>query len=213
MTFHIVTLFPELFNGFLSESIVKRAIERGTITVKLYNPRDFTTDKHHKADDRPFGDGPGMVMYAEPILRAVESITTQNSQIAKHCYVMSPRGKKFSNSFAEGLKKNGNDVIIICGRYEGIDARVKKILGAQEVSIGPYTLSGGEVPAMVIIDAVARRLDGVLGNSTSIEEERTAARYVYTRPELLEWKGKKYKVPKILLSGHHKNLEKWREKH
>lgn len=209
MTFHIITLFPELFDGFLKESIVNRAIHGGYVSVKLYNPRDFTTDKHRKADDRPFGGGPGMVLYAEPILRAVEYVRKTSPQAL--VYVTSPRGIKFSNRIAEDLKIVNQDVIIICGRYEGIDARVKKILRAKEVSVGPYTLTGGEVPAMVIVDAVTRRLGGVLGNSSSIEESRRAARSVYTRPEVIEWKGKKYRVPKVLLSGNHAKLEAWRE--
>ena len=159
-----------------------------------------------------------MVFCAEPILLAVEDI---KSKIAKSrgmgsaevkLFITSPRGKRFSNDMAEEIKNEDSDLVIICGRYEGLDARIKKIIGATEISIGPYTLTGGELPAMVMIDAITRRIDGVLGNSDSIEEKRVASRALYTRPEKLKWKGKTYKVPKVLLSGHHKLQEDWRKK-
>jgi len=209
--FHVITGFPEMFQSFTSQSIIKRAIEAEKISVNVINVRDFAEDKHHKTDDRPYGGGPGMVMYAEPILKAVEKVRGGRDIPV---IITSCRGKKFSNVMAESICHDPVlEMIIVCGHYEGIDARVKKILKAKEVSVGSFTLTGGELPAMVMIDAISRRLDGVLGNVGSIEESRTASGSVYTRPEILEWKGKKYRVPKILLSGNHSEMERWRETH
>ena len=213
MTFHIVTIFPKMFESYLADSILARAIKAKKISVKFYNPRDFTKDKRHKVDDRAYGGGPGMVMYAEPILRAVAKVKpkTKNSKLKK-TIILSPSGKKFTNTTAQALAKNGKDIILISGRYEGIDTRVKKILKAEEVSIGDYVLTGGELPAMVVIDAIARQIPGVLGKFESVEENRITASEIYTRPEIISYKGKKYKVPKILLSGHMANIEKWKTK-
>ena len=212
MTFHVITIFPRMFQSYLSDSILARAIKEKKITVKFYNPRDFTKDKHKKVDDRPYGGGPGMVMYAEPIIRAVElaKLKTKNSKLKT--IVLSPGGKKFTNEYARSLSKKYKDVILISGRYEGIDARVKKILRAEEVSIGDYVLTGGELPAMVLIDATARQIKGVLGKAASIEESRIPVSEVYTRPEAFEYKGKKYRVPKVLLSGNPKEIDKWKTK-
>src|SRR3989338_4608884 len=150
-----------------------------------------------------------MVMKAEPILRAISKF--RNLDISKCKYVItSPRGKQFTNKLADTWAKKYQNIVLIAGHYEGIDARVKKILQAEEISVGPYTLTGGELPALVIVDAVTRRLPGVLGKSESLEELRVASGEVYTRPETLKFKGRSYRVPKILLSGHHKNIETWR---
>lgn len=209
MTFHIITLFPKLFDSFLRETIIARAVAEGKMTASRYYLRDFNDEAKKRIDAKPYGGGPGMVMRAMPIVQAVEAIKKKSPK-AK-VYIMSPRGKVLDNKLAQKLSKE-KDVVLICGRYEGIDARVKKILKATEISVGPYTLSGGEVPAMIVIDAVTRRLPGVLGDPDSIEEKRNASGEVYTRPEIIDHKGKKYRVPKILLSGHHRDIETWREK-
>ena len=225
MTFNIITIFPEMFSSYLHESILARAIKEQKIKVKFLNPRDFTRDKHRKVDLKPYGGGPGMVMMAEPILLAVSKIfssrkmlpggegkshltTNKNFKIV----IFSPGGKPFTNQVAAKLAKSKQDLILIAGRYEGIDGRVKKILKAEEYSVGPYVLTGGELPAMIMIDAITRQLPGVLGKDESVEEKRVASHEVYTRPEVLVWKNKKYKVPKVLVSGDHKKITLWREK-
>ncbi len=226
MVFHIITTFPGLFASYLGDSILARAIREGKITVEFYNPRDFTTDKHHKTDERPYSGGPGMVMIAEPILLAVQSAISNfqfptrpngysSGRISKNnakpkVYILSPSGEQFTNVIAAKFAKKQDDVILICGRYEGIDARVKKILRAKEISIGPYVLTGGELPVMAMIDAITRQIPGVLGKDESVEERRVSSSEVYTRPEVLPWKGKNYKVPKVLLSGHTKKIEEWK---
>ncbi|MCR4331036.1 MAG: tRNA (guanosine(37)-N1)-methyltransferase TrmD [Patescibacteria group bacterium] len=209
MIFHIITLFPEMFDSYLNESIVARARKSKKITVKFYNPRDFTKDKHRRIDGSPYGGGPGMVMQAEPILRAVQKARGKKKRVKT--YLLSPNGKEFTNKVARSLISSYTDIILIAGRYEGVDARVKKILRAEEISVGPYVLTGGELPAMVIIDAVARQIKGVLHAAESVEEERVASAETYTRPETVTFKGKKYKVPKVLLSGNHKKIEEWRK--
>ncbi|MEK7115358.1 MAG: tRNA (guanosine(37)-N1)-methyltransferase TrmD [Patescibacteria group bacterium] len=210
MTFHVITIFPKMFESYMADSILARAIKNKKISVKFYNPRDFTNDKHHKVDDRAYGGGPGMVMYAEPILRAVEKLKIKSEKLK--IIILSPAGKKFTNKEASLLAKRRGDIVLISGRYEGIDARVKKILKAEEYSIGDYVLTGGELPAMVVIDAVARQIKGVLGKFESVEENRLSSSEVYTRPEILKYKGKKYRVPKVLLSGHRKKIEEWKSK-
>ena len=216
--FSILTLFPEAIRPYLDSSMLWKAQKDKKIKVNLVNPRDFTSDKHHRADDRPYGGGPGMVMKAEPILGAISKLKVRNSkqkgfEIRNSKFVLtSPRGKEFTNKLAAQWAKKYQNIVLIAGHYEGIDARVKKILQAEEISVGPYTLTGGELPAFVIVDAVTRRLPGVLGKSESLEELRVASGEVYTRPETLKFKGKSYRVPKILLSGHHKNIKIWRAK-
>ena len=188
------------------------------ITVSYYNPRDFTRDKHRKIDDRPYGGGPGMVMQAEPILRAVAKALGRKSKKIpgggkKKILLLSPRGRQFDQAYARRLARSHTAVVLIAGRYEGVDARVKKILRAEEVSVGPYTLMGGELPALVVIDAVARHIRGVLGKGESLEESRLASGEMYTRPEVLVHKGKKYRIPNVLLTGHHRAIEVWRARH
>lgn len=188
-----------------------RAKNAGLVSFEIINPRDFTEDKHHKADDKVYGGGPGMVLKAEPILKAVESVMKKTDPKKTGIYMMSPGGTQFSNAEAKKLSKKHEHVILICGRYEGIDDRVKKILKAKEFSIGPYVLSGGELPALVILEAISRQIPGVLGKEDSIEENRFGAGVPsYTRPDILEWKGKKHKVPKVLTSGDHKKIDEWR---
>ena len=222
MNFHVITLFPEVCEVYTSASILGRAqkTEKGKgakvrgkkMTVKYYNPRDFASDKHHKVDDRPYGGGPGMVMQALPVLKAVEKAMGRKDRKKVKVLMMSPRGTKFDQAYAKKLVTKYDDVVIISGRYEGIDSRVKKILKAEEVSVGDYVLTGGELPALTIIDAVARQIPGVLGTFESLEDERASSGEMYTRPEVLEYQKKKYKVPAVLLGGNHAAIEAWRLK-
>lgn len=206
--FHIITLFPEAFS-YLDSSMMKRAQGAGKISITLYNPRDFTTDKHRITDDKPYGGGPGMVMKAEPILKAWAKAKGRKRKVAT--LIFTPSGRLFDSGYTCELARDYKDIILICGHYEGVDERVVEITGAQKVSIGPYVLSGGELPAMVVVDAVARQMKGVLGSSESLEENRVASPEVYTRPEVFKYKGKNYTVPDVLLSGDHKKIEEWRQ--
>jgi len=212
MRFHLITLFPDAFKSYLGESILKRAIEDKKIEVKFYNPRDFTEDKHKRIDRAPYGGGPGMVIQAEPVIKAIESATKKLQAKNYKLIWLTPSGKQFDTKIAKTYAKKYSDIIFICGRYEGIDARVKKIYRVEEVSIGPFVLTGGELPAMIIIDCVSRQIEGVLGDINSLEENRIASSDVYTRPESFKYKNKTYKVPKVLLSGHHKKIDEWRGK-
>jgi tRNA (guanine37-N1)-methyltransferase len=213
MNFHVVTLFPEVIEAYTNASILGRAQKEKKFSVKTYQLRDFVTNKWGKADERPYGGGPGMVLQAEPVLRAVEKIRQKNKSGKKiRVLITAAGGKPLTNAYAAMLAKENKDVIIVCGRYEGIDARVKKALNAREISVGPYILTGGEVPALAIIDATARQIKGVLGKFESLEESRVASHEIYTRPEVLTVKGKSYRVPKVLLSGHHANIDAQRNK-
>lgn len=210
MHFHIVTLFPECFESYLEASIIGRAIQDKKIKVSFYNPRDFTKKKFDRVDRRPYGGGPGMVLEPEAVLKAVMKAKGKRKA---EMYFFDRSGDAFSNGTARTLvKKKTKDIILICGHYEGIDARVQKILKAKKISVGPYTLTGGELPAMIVVDAVARQIPGVLGRFDSIEEERVSSSEVYTRPEVFTWRGKKHRVPKVLLSGNHAAIEKWKRK-
>ena len=230
MRFHIITIFPDIFNSYLNESILGRAIKEKKVSVKFYNPRDYVKDKtknkngYKPVDDKPYGGGPGMVMRAEPILKAVEfvlkKISTPSRKRAtpqegnKKIMIINfvPSAEKFTTVFAKKVSKKYTDIILICGRYEGIDARVDKILKTKKISIGDYVLTGGELPAMILIDSIARQIPGVLGKYESLEEERVSSSEVYTRPEILKYQNKNYKVPKVLLSGNHKKIEDWKKK-
>jgi len=214
MNFHVVTLFPEVVEAYTSASILGRAQKQKLLKVKAYQLRDTAGNKWGKVDERPYGGGPGMVLRAEPVVKAVQKIV--KSKKAK-VLITAAGGKPLTNAYAKALTKY-KDVVIVCGRYEGIDARAKKALKAEEVSVGPYILTGGEIPAMAIIDATARQIKGVLGKFESLEESRVASHDVYTRPEILKIKGphaqawKSYKVPPVLLSGHHANKDAWKNK-
>jgi tRNA (guanine37-N1)-methyltransferase len=227
MNFHIITIFPEMFSSYLNESIIGRAINKRQISVRFYNPRDFIKapkNNYKPVDDKPYGGGPGMVMRAEPILKAFEKVISKiknkKSKILTINFI--PSAEKFSTSIAKSISKKYTDVVLICGRYEGIDARVDKILKTKKFSIGDYVLTGGELPAMILIDCISRQVPGVLGKHESLEEERISSSEVYTRPEVLEHpfvsaQGKKkngkimkYRVPKVLLSGNHKLIEEWK---
>ncbi len=228
MRFHIITLFPEAFDSYLKESIIGRAIKEKKIQVSFTNPRMYVSGKYKRVwpdgnvsrivDDKPFGGGPGMIIRAEPVLKAVEAvlrkIESRKSKVESKPKIkiinFAPGGKKFTTEYAKTSAKKYTDVILLCGRYEGIDARVPKILKAEEISIGDYVLTGGELPAMVVIDCMSRQIPGVLGKFESLEEERVSSGEFYTRPDVLEWKGKKHRVPKVLLSGDHKKIEEWK---
>jgi tRNA (guanine37-N1)-methyltransferase len=211
MTFHIVTLFPESFDSYVSSSIIGRALRNGKIKIKFYNPREFTPDKWRRVDHRPYGGGPGMVLEAQAVVKAVDKALKSAKGKNTKIIWLSPSGKQFDNAVAEKYAKKVEHLVIICGRYEGIDARVKKIFKTEDISVGPFVLTGGELPAMIILDTVSRRLPGVLGKIESIEENRISSEDVYTRPEVLAYKGKKYRVPKVLLSGNHSLINNWRQ--
>ncbi len=224
MNFHIITIFPDIFDSYISESILGRAIENKLVSVKFYNPRDFIIDKkgnnYRAVDGRPYGGGPGMVMQAEPILKAVEKALSKIKDKKKTMIInFIPSAEKFTTSLAKKFSKKYTNIILICGRYEGIDARVDKILKTKKISIGDYVLTGGELPAMILVDSISRQIHGVLGKFESLEEERISSSEVYTRPEILKYtppglgkKSKNYKVPKVLLSGNHKLIEEWKKK-
>jgi tRNA (guanine37-N1)-methyltransferase len=221
MHFHVITLFPEVCKAYTDASILGRAQkeEKGKgakvtgqqITVSYYNPREYSEDKNHKVDERPYGGGPGMVMQALPVLKAAEEALQGKDRRKTKVLLMSPRGTVFDQSYAKKLAKKYTDLVLISGRYEGVDSRVKKILRAEEISVGDYVLTGGELPALTIIDTVARQVPGVLGTFESLEDERVSSGEMYTRPEILEYAGKKYKVPKVLLGGNHAEIEAWRK--
>lgn len=221
MQFHVITLFPEVCKTYTDASVLGRAqktdkgkgakVRGKKIEVKYYNPRDFTKNKHNKVDDKPYGGGPGMVMYAEPILRAWEKAVGRKKDPKKvKTLIMSPRGTVFTTSLAKKWASGYDHIVLISGRYEGIDSRVKNILKAEEVSVGDYVLTGGELPALSIIDSVSRQIPGVLGTFESLEEERISSGEMYTRPDMLLYKGKKHAVPTVLLGGNHKEIEQWR---
>lgn len=223
LRFSIITLFPDIVIAYAAESILARAIKNKIISLEVYNPRDFLLGKkentYKAVDNRPYGGGPGMVLMVDPITRAVERAlghgrTKKTKPLARQrrvkVIVLSPQGRQFDNAYAKKLAGRYDDIVLIAGRYEGVDARVKKIFKAEEVSVGPYVVTGGEIPALLVVDAVTRRIPGVLGKIESLEESRTASSEVYTRPEVYKYKKKIYRVPKVLLGGDHKKIEAWR---
>ncbi|MEX2029042.1 MAG: tRNA (guanosine(37)-N1)-methyltransferase TrmD [Candidatus Paceibacterota bacterium] len=243
--FHIITIFPQMFDSYLKESIIGRAIKDKKIKIKFYNPMDFCLPRPgrrggptERVDDKPYGGGPGMVLRPELFLKAFAQASRSFSQVLGKnpqtirktstgsrkikVIIFSPSGKKFDTAYAKKSAKKYTDIIMISGRYEGIDARVRKIINAdlsaealakvEEISIGDYVLTGGELPAMVMIDSISRQIRGVLGKYESLEEERISSSEVYTRPEILKYRGKNYKVPKVLLSGNHKKIDEWKSK-
>lgn len=214
MRFTILTLFPEACEAYFNTSILKRAQIKKLISINIIDIRRFTNDKHNTADDKPYGGGPGMVLKAEPILKAVDSLRFRVRGQKKKIKIIisSAAGKKFTNTMAKNYALQTANLILIAGHYEGIDERVKKILKAEEVSIGPYVLTGGELPVMVMVDAIVRHIPGALGHAKSLEGARFGIGVPsYTRPEVIVYKGKKYRVPSVLLSGDHKRIEEWRK--
>ena len=221
MRFDILTLFPHILDSYFSESMLKRAQQKKLISIKTHNIRDYTTDKHHTTDDKPYGGGAGMVMKVEPIYRALQALKVKRQKSKVNCRVilLAANGKPFTQNDAVQLAKYKR-LVFVCGRYEGVDERVKKFVD-ETVSIGPYVLTGGELPTAVIVDAVARQVPGVLGNEESPKDESffeaasnkpyaiNSGEYPqYTRPEVFM----KIRVPKVLLSGNHKKIQEWRKK-
>lgn len=207
-----------MIGAYSSESILKRAQEKKLIKINAHNLRDFTTDKHHKVDDRPFGGGPGMVLKIEPIIKALSKLKNLKTKKQKTKVILfEPGGKQFDEKMAQKLAKEDR-LVMICGRYEGIDDRVKKVIRdsgfmIQVISVGPYVLTGGELPAMILIDSISRKIPGVLGKEESLEENRSGIGVpMYTRPAEFKVKGKSYKVPKVLIGGNHAEIDNWREK-
>ena len=210
MRFHVVTIFPEMFDGLLDVGVLKRAINNRLIEVNLTDIRDFTTDKHRSVDDYQFGGGSGMLLKPDPLFKSVESIQQQQSlDINVPVILMSPQGRTLSQKIVEDLSRFEN-LVLICGRYEGVDERVREHLVTDEISIGDYVLSGGELAAMVLIETISRLIPGVLGSIESAEDDSFTSELLqnpqYTRPSLF----RDWSVPKVLLSGDHKEIEKWR---
>lgn len=225
MQFDIITLFPKIFDSYLNETILKRAQGKGLVSIKVHNLRDYSADKHKTVDDKPFGGGPGMILKIEPIYRCLQKLTGQDLLKRKKLkkkkeliIAFDPAGKTFDQKTAQKFSK-ARRIILLAGRYEGFDHRVYKIVD-QRISIGDYVLSGGELPALVIAEAVSRLIPGVIGHSAETLREETFSfddqDYIeypqYTRPEIFEpFRGARWKVPKVLLSGHHQKIRKWRQ--
>ncbi len=215
MRFHIITIFPEMFDSYFNESIIARAIKNKHISIKFYNPRDFIKapkNNYRPVDDKPYGGGPGMVMRAEPLVKAIDKVISKLNKKKTLIINFIPTAEKFTTASAKKIYKSYTDIVLICGRYEGIDARIDKIFKTKKFSIGDYVVTGGELPAMVLIDSISRQIKGVLGKYESLEEERVSSSEVYTRPEVLKYKNKNYKVPKVLLSGNHAKIDEWKNK-
>ncbi|MEI7452242.1 MAG: tRNA (guanosine(37)-N1)-methyltransferase TrmD [Candidatus Falkowbacteria bacterium] len=214
MKFNIITIFPKLLDSYFSEGMMARALKNKIIELKTTNLRDFTDDKHQSVDDTPYGGGAGMLMKVEPIYKALKKIAPRQNKNRK-IILLSAQGQKWNQQLAKKYSKL-DELIFICGRYEGVDERVKKIID-EEISIGDFVLTGGELGAAIIIDSVARLLPEVLGNiESSVDESHSQPGILeypqYTKPVEITLNKKKYKVPEVLLSGHHKNIAAWREK-
>jgi tRNA (guanine37-N1)-methyltransferase len=214
MQIDVFTLFPEMFSGPFDASIIRRARESGQVTITVHNIRDYATDRHHVTDDTPYGGGGGMVMKPEPIWNAVEAVLgfdpTQRSPLPP-IILLTPQGRLFSQSLARELAQQER-LLLICGRYEGVDERVRQYLVTEEISIGDYVLSGGEIPAMVLVDSVVRLIPGVLGDPGATANDSHASGLLeyphYTRPP--SYRG--HEVPQVLLSGHHAEIDGWRRR-
>ena len=211
MQFEVFTLLPEVFPPYLESSILQRAHQRGLIDVRLHNIRDYTHDRHHTTDDTPYGGGGGMVMKPEPVFEAIETVLGMDSTQGKPVPVilLTPQGRVFTQRVAEELSRHER-IALLCGRYEGVDERIREHLVTDEISVGDYVLTGGELPALLLIDAVSRLIPGVLGDPTGAEDDSHSMGLLeyphYTRPP--EFRG--WKVPDVLLSGDHGKIEKWR---
>lgn len=216
MKIDVLTLFPEMFRGPFDESIIRRAQEKNLVEIAVRDLRDWASDKHKTVDDRPYGGGPGMVMMIEPVSKALQDLKSKKSRVI----LLTPQGKVFKQAIAKGLSKSKH-LILLCGRYEGVDERIRLHLVDQEISVGDYVLTGGELPAMVVVDAVVRLIPGVLKRQDAVTSESFSEWKMengkwkvslehpqYTRPE----KFKNWKVPDVLISGNHAKIEKWRKK-
>ena len=213
MRFDVITIFPEMLDSFKNESLLKRAQQKNLLQIQIHNLRNWTTDKHKTLGDKAFGGGLGMVLMPEPIQKAVQDIKKKKK--AK-VILFTPRGKKFDQKKAQQFSKL-DQLIMICGRYEGVDERIAKYIADEEISIGDYVLMGGEVAAMTVIETVARLIPGVVGKPEFLKERSSRSGFIeypeYTRPEILEINKKKRRVPKVLMSGNHKKIEEWKSKH
>lgn len=213
--FEIITIFPKIFDSYLKESFIKKALKKRLIKINIHNLRDWTLDKHKTVDDRPFGGGLGMVLKIEPIYKAVKEIKKKKKS---KVILFTPRGNKFNQKLAYNFSKL-DQLILICGRYEGVDERAAKHIADMELSIGDYDLMGGELPAQVLIETITRLIPRVLGKPQLLKERITKEKGFieypqYTRPEVFKPKKQtKWKVPKVLISGNHKEIDKWRKKH
>jgi tRNA (guanine37-N1)-methyltransferase len=211
MRFDVLTLFPDIFQGYLGQSLLKRAIQAGLVDVRLHDIRDWSLGKHNTVDDRPFGGGPGMVMKVEPVVACVEAVRSQDADPG-HLVMMTPQGRRLNQPIVEELAKHKR-ILLLCGRYEGFDERIRMILQPDEISVGDYVLNGGEVAAMTIIETTIRLLPGVLGDEDSSVcdsfsgNRRWLECAQYTRPR--EYRG--YEAPPVLLSGNHEEIARWRD--
>ena len=216
MRFDIITIFPHIFDSYLNESMIKRARAKRLLDIRVHDLRKFSRDTHKKVDDRPYGGGPGMVVKLEPLIRAISSLKLKVKNEKVKVILFSASGKQFNAKMASDWAKKYNRIVMIAGHYEGVDERIKKVVSdlgfrISDLSIGPYVLTGGELPALVVVDAVSRHIPGFLGKEESLEEKRHGVGVpVYTRPEIFRWKAKTYLVPEVLLSGDHKKIEGWR---
>jgi len=218
--FDMITIFPEIFDSYFKESIIKRAQKRKLIKIKVHNLRDFASDNHKTVDDRPYGGGAGMILKVEIIFKAIKRIVQKNKKIEekqRKIILLSAKGKKFDQKMARRLSKL-KQIIFICGRYEGVDERVAKHIADEEISIGDFVLTGGEIPSMVVLDAVSRLIPGVIKKESLKEESFSVGLKEYpqyTRPEVFKSEKNKrsWKVPRVLLSGHHKKIKDWQNKH
>ena len=224
MKFDIITIFPDIFDSYFNESIIGRAQKSGKIKINIINLRDFAIGKHKTVDGKPYGGGAGMVLLTEPLIKAVDYVKKSGKNKKIKIVVFSAKGKQFNQKTAYDFAKKYNQIILISGRYEGIDERVKTILKADEISIGPYITMDGDVSAMIVVSALVRLIPNVI-NWSSLEDESFLRKIIsqeaktgeleyphYTRPEVIKYRNKKYIVPKILLSGNHKKIEEWRKK-
>ena len=218
MNFDIITIFPSLFNSFKNEALIARAVKKKIIKIKAHDLRRWTTDNHKTVDGRPYGGGAGMVMLVEPIMKAVGRLKSKEKRAKRKTRVIlfSAKGKKFTQATARRWSKL-DQLILICGRYEGIDERVARHIADEEISIGDYVLFGGEVPAMTVMEAVTRLLPGAVGKEQSVQNESFTENLLehphYTRPEAVKIDGKIRHVPRVLLSGNHALIQKWRTEH
>jgi tRNA (guanine37-N1)-methyltransferase len=210
MKFDVVTIFPQMVAAGLAEGVVSRGIERGLLDVQVHDLRDYTTDRHRSVDDVPYGGGPGMVMKPEPLARAVEDIRTRRGA-PDTVVLLSPQGRRFTQAEAARISRLPH-VVLLCGRYEGMDERVRALVATEELSIGDYVLSGGELAALVVIDAVSRLVPGVVGDEQSVQDDSFSRGLLdyphYTRPSEFEGQA----VPDVLMSGHHAEVRRWRKK-
>ncbi len=215
MRFDVITLFPEMFDAITQYGVTRRAAEQGKFVLHTWNPREFTSDKHRSVDDRPYGGGPGMLMLAEPLAQAIATAKQSQAQtgVVKSCVIhLSPQGRQLTHAVVKELLERNDGLILLASRYEGVDERLIRQQVDEELSIGDYVLSGGELAAMVLIDSLVRHLPGVLGDAESAQQDSFVAGLLdcphYTRPEIFEGEG----IPEVLLSGHHAKIEKWRLK-